>query len=120
MRLPITGNDTVLDAVAQLNGLSPVSSQHHIWVARPTPAQGGNDLILPVDWNSITQSASTATNYQLMPGDRLFVKANTLVAVDNWVAMIISPFERVFGVTLLGQTTFQTLRNPSILGGNNN
>jgi len=120
VRLPITGNDTVLDAVAQLNGLSPVSSQHHIWVARPTPAQGGNDLILPVDWNSITQSASTATNYQLMPGDRLFVKANTLVAVDNWVAMIISPFERVFGVTLLGQTTFQTLRNPSILGGNNN
>ena len=123
VRLPITGNDTVLDAISQLNGLSAVSSQHHIWVARPSPANVGKELILPVDWIGITQSASTATNYQLMPGDRIYVKAHNLVAVDNWVAMLVSPFERVFGVTLLGQTSVQTLAHPSILGvgiNNNN
>ncbi len=116
VRLPITGNDTVLDAVAQLNGLSAVSSQHYIWIARPSPANVGAEMILPVDWIGITEHGRTSTNYQLMPGDRIFVKAHNLVTIDNWVAMLVSPFERVFGVTLLGQTSVQTLAHPSILG----
>ena len=33
-RLPSTGNETVLDAVSQLTGLSPVSDQDRIWIAR--------------------------------------------------------------------------------------
>jgi polysaccharide export outer membrane protein len=117
VRLPITGNDTVLDAVAQLNGLSPVSSQHHIWVARPAPAAANQQLILPVDWKGITRSAGTGTNYQLLPGDRIYVQANSLIAADNWVAMILSPFERVFGSLLLGQTSIQALNDPSTVGG---
>ena len=120
VRLPITGNDTVLDAVSQLNGLSAVSSQHNIWLARPSPSNVGAEMILPIDWCGITQAAATATNYQLMPGDRLYVKAHPLITIDNWVAMLVSPVERIFGVTLLGQTTVQTLKNPSIIGGNQN
>ncbi len=116
-RLPITGNDTVLDAVSQLFGLSPVSSQYHMWVARPTPAADCREMILPVDWLGITRSANTGTNYQLMPGDRLYVRANPLIETDNWLAMFLSPIERVFGVSLLGQTAIQTLKNPNIVGG---
>lgn len=116
-RLPITGNDTVLDAVSQLFGLSPVSSQHHIWLARPTPAAECQELILPVDWIGITRSANTRTNYQLMAGDRIYVKANPLIETDNWMAMILSPVERLLGVTLLGQTTVQALSNPNTVGG---
>ena len=33
-RIPITGNETVLDAISSVNGLSQVSSAH-VWVARP-------------------------------------------------------------------------------------
>ena len=117
VRLPITGSDTVLDAVSQLFGLSPVSSQYHMWVARPTPAADCREMILPVDWLGITRSANTGTNYQLLPGDRLYVKANVLIETDNWLAMFLSPIERVFGVSLLGQTAIQTLRNPEIVGG---
>ncbi|WP_020469860.1 polysaccharide biosynthesis/export family protein [Zavarzinella formosa] len=116
-RLPITGNETVLDAVSQLFGLSPVSSQHHIWLARPTPAANCQELILPVDWIGITRSANTSTNYQLMPGDRIYVKANPLIETDNWMAMILSPVERLLGVTLLGQTTVQALNHPNSVGG---
>ena len=36
-RLPITGNETVLDAISQINGLSRLSSKN-IWIARPTPS----------------------------------------------------------------------------------
>ena len=51
VRLPITGNETVLDALSQINGLPPQASKKHIWVARPAPAHKcgeGSDQILPV------------------------------------------------------------------------
>src|SRR5262249_22667993 len=85
-RLPITGNETVLDAISLVQGLAPVSSKHHIWLARPSPACQGCNQIMPVDWIAITQGASTPTNYQVFPGDRLYVKANALITFDNYLA----------------------------------
>jgi polysaccharide biosynthesis/export protein len=104
IRLPIQGNETVLDAISQINGLSAVSSKC-IWVARPTPAGAGFEEILPVDWVAITRHGLTATNYQLAPGDRVYVKAENLVVLDTFLARVISPFERVFGILLLGNAT---------------
>ena len=37
VRLPITGNETVLDGISQIGGLSAVSSKK-VWIARPAPA----------------------------------------------------------------------------------
>ena len=53
-RLPITGNETVLDAISQVNGLSQVSSKK-IWIARPAPHDFGCQQILPIEWDAITQ-----------------------------------------------------------------
>jgi polysaccharide export outer membrane protein len=117
-RLPITGNETVLDAISQLNGLPNVSSKK-MWVARPTAGQGCHDQILPVDWRSITMCGSTATNYQLFPGDRLYVQSDCLICTDNWVAKILSPIERVLGVTLLGQQTILSFDRSVIKGSSN-
>ena len=77
-RLPITGNETVLDAISQINGLSQVSSKK-IWIARPAPHNFGCQQILPIEWDAITQGAQTATNYQLLPGDRLYVSEDELI-----------------------------------------
>src|SRR5207237_515115 len=33
-RLPVTGNDTVLDAISQITGLSAVSRKDRIWISR--------------------------------------------------------------------------------------
>ena len=55
-RLPITGNETVLDAISQVNGLSQVSSKK-IWIARPAPHNFGCQQILPIDWDAIAQGA---------------------------------------------------------------
>ncbi|HEV3138078.1 MAG TPA: polysaccharide biosynthesis/export family protein, partial [Pirellulales bacterium] len=71
-RLPITGSETVLDAIAQVKGLKDLASKK-IWIARPADDQAGGDTVLPVNWNEITKGASTATNYQIFPGDRIFV-----------------------------------------------
>jgi polysaccharide export outer membrane protein len=107
-RLPVTGNETVLDAIAQINGLSPLSSKR-IWIARPAPSGVGCDVILPVDWNQITAGAATATNYQVLPGDRVFVAEHKLIAIDSMISRITAPIERIFGTTLLSTQTIQTI-----------
>ncbi len=100
-RLPITGNETVLDAIAQINGLSSISSKR-IWVSRPAPAGTGYAQVMDVDWKAITAEGMTATNYQLLPGDRIYIQADQLVMLDNMLSKLTAPIERVLGVTLLG------------------
>jgi polysaccharide export outer membrane protein len=117
LRFPITGKETVLDAIGQIQGLPAVSSQRRIWVARPAPANHCCLQILPVDWRAIVQGGSTATNYQLFPGDRVYVKADCLITVDNWLAKALAPVERLFGITLLGAATVQTIRNDHFNNG---
>jgi polysaccharide biosynthesis/export protein len=118
-RFPITGNETVLDALTQVNGLSRVSSKR-IWIARPMPGGAGCDTILPVDWREITKGAATATNYQILPGDRIFIAQDTLIAIDSTLNKMIAPFERIFGVSLLGAQAVQTMnRFPLGFSGNN-
>jgi len=109
VRIPVTGNETVLDAISQIGGLSQASSSK-IWISRPTPGSVGCDQVLPVDWNAVTRGASTATNYQLLPGDRLFIAQNQFVAWNNIAAILLNPFERAIGFTLLGSQTVQTLQ----------
>jgi polysaccharide biosynthesis/export protein len=112
-KFPVTGNDTVLDAIAQINGLTSISSTK-IWIARPGRTPDGQDQILPVDWIGLSQRGDPITNYQLLPGDRLYVAEDKLVTTDNFLAKLISPIERVFGITLLGASTVFQFKN----GGN--
>jgi protein involved in polysaccharide export with SLBB domain len=107
VRLPCTGNETVLDAIAQIGGLSSVSS-NRLWVARPAPA-GVEDQILPVDWKGISRRGRTSTNYQLLPGDRLFVMSQPLTKFDTYFGRTLAPVERGFGFTLLGSTLINDL-----------
>jgi len=116
-RFPITGNDTVLDAISNINGMTQVSSKK-IWVARPQP-HTGQMQILPVDWRSMTASGVAATNYQIMPGDRVFVAEDGLVAFDTHVGKLVSPFERLMGFTLLTVGTATRLSGAVLRGGGN-
>jgi polysaccharide export outer membrane protein len=116
VRLPFTGNETVLDAIAQIYGLSQVSSTDNVWVARPGPA-GEPPQVLPVNWRAVTALGETGTNYQLMPGDRVYVAAQHLVATDTFLARILSPLERILGVTLLGNVTVRSLAGQNVTGG---
>jgi polysaccharide biosynthesis/export protein len=117
-RLPVTGNETVLDAISSVPGLPAVASKKRIWVARPAPRDNPCVRILPVDWRAITTAGSTCTNYQICPGDRIYVAPQPLLTLNNTVAKVIAPIEQLFGVTLLGAATVNTTRtNPN---NNNN
>lgn len=108
-RLPVTGNDTVLDAISHVNGL-PVFSSKKIWVARRNVGPGP-DTLLPVDWKGITQTGNMNTNWQLMPGDRIYVQADSMRRFNNNLGKFLEPIERVFGATLLGAQTVNTIKN---------
>jgi polysaccharide biosynthesis/export protein len=108
VRIPYTGNETVMDAISNVNGLSHVSSTR-MWIARPGRNAGGENQILPVDWLGITQRGEVETNYQILPGDRLYIAHDRMVAFDGRLGKITAPFERIFGFTLLGTTTASRL-----------
>jgi polysaccharide export outer membrane protein len=113
-RQPITGNETVLDAISLINGLPPVASKKKIWVARRVPDQhhgGFYNNILPVDWCAITKGGATSSNYQILPGDRIYVAAEKIIHVDSAISKFVSPIERLLGVTLLGSETVNSIRN---------
>jgi protein involved in polysaccharide export with SLBB domain len=101
VRLPITGNETVLDAISQIQGLSEVSSKQ-IWIARPAPAGTGCAQILDVHWKAIVAEGITTTNYQIFPGDKIYIKADDMITLDNFVAKVTAPVERILGLILLG------------------
>ena len=100
-RLPVTGNETVLDAISQINGLSAISSKR-IWISRPAPAGTDYAQVMDVDWRAITAEGLTATNYQIFPGDRIYIEADPWVKVDNAIARVTAPLERLAGSVLLG------------------
>jgi polysaccharide export outer membrane protein len=106
-RVPVTGNETVLDAVAQVNGLSRLSSKK-IWIARPSPGGKGCEQVLPVNWEEITAGAVASTNYQILPGDRVFIAEDKMIAADTFITKVTAPFERIMGFSLLGNQTIQS------------
>ncbi len=117
---PIVGSETVTDAIAAIGGLPAVSSKRDIWIARRSPNAGCPEQILPVDWVGTTQYGIAATNYQVMPGDRIYVKAQKLVTIDTTLARILSPIERLLGVTLLGANTVNEISGRGSGFGNSN
>lgn len=120
IRLPIVGGETVLDAISELGGLSPNSTKS-MWIARPAPDKVGRDVILPVDWDAIASDAAPATNYQVLPGDRIYIDGSKLVHADTFMGRVTAPFERTAGLITLGASTVRSLSiGFSSSPGNNN
>ena len=67
-RIPITGNDTVLDAIARLKAGIEFGGAK-LFIQRPIG--GGKAEIIEVDLDRVLEG--TELNRQLLPGDRIFV-----------------------------------------------
>ncbi|MCO8123985.1 polysaccharide export protein [Stieleria sp. TO1_6] len=74
---PLVGHETVLDALIAAGGLSDRCNDHKIILTRPQ-ADGHPRKILPVCYQQILQLGDVSTNYQLMPGDRIYVPSLSL------------------------------------------
>jgi len=117
---PITGGETVLDALARVNGLPDIASKRDIWIARRSPAPGMPEQILPIDYVGITQHGVAQTNYQVLPGDRIYVRAEGIFRFDRALQKMLTPIERLLGITLLGSTTVNNISGRGLNNNNNN
>jgi polysaccharide biosynthesis/export protein len=121
VRLPVTGNEKVIDALSQVGGVPQTSDFRRMWIARPAP-EGSAPQILPIDWRAITEKADVATNYQVLPGDRIFVKTHPLNTLSASLDRLLAPSERLLGYSLLLVGAYQNFRsiNQGGLGFGNN
>ena len=73
---PLNGRETVLDAILKAGGLSDRADRCQIILARPTGPYECR-VVLRVCYDRLVQLGDATTNYQILPGDRLFVASKT-------------------------------------------
>jgi protein involved in polysaccharide export with SLBB domain len=83
-RIPVTGKETVLDALSQVGG-RPWPDDSVVWIARPALSGAGMGTVLPVQWQEIVHEGDTTTNYQVLPGDRIFVAPAPVSVATDWL-----------------------------------
>jgi len=80
-RFPITGNETVLDAISQVQGLTRLSDAN-VWIERPKSRYSSVEKKFDVKWDEITMGGGVCTNYQVLPGDRIFIDSPQVPGKD--------------------------------------
>src|SRR5262245_12623905 len=73
---PLAGRETVLDAILVAGGVTSRAALHKVTLSRPSPPEGCR-MVLPVCYREIVQLGDTSTNYQIMPGDRIYIPSRT-------------------------------------------
>jgi polysaccharide export outer membrane protein len=74
---PLSGRETVLDAIIAAGGLTDSADQETITYVQATPPHDCR-VVLPVCYREVVQLGDTSTNYQIGPGDRVYVPSQTL------------------------------------------
>lgn len=74
---PLVGHETVLDAILAAGGLTDHADRHHVVLSRPT-APDSCRSVLPICYRHIVELGDASTNYQIMPGDRIYVPSLTI------------------------------------------
>ena len=103
-KMPITGNETVLDAIQFAGGLMPTAAPQNIRLVRPAPPGACCEQVLPVNLSAITSGGDPTTNYQIMPNDRIIVYRDPIVRFTVFLDRLAAPFQTVVSSTL--QTSF--------------
>ena len=88
-----------------IDGLSKLSNRKvKIWIVRTCPRCGHSD-VLPVDWDGVTRSSAAATNYDLLPGDQLYIAEDESTPLSEAISeskIDATPPERIFFGSLGG------------------
>jgi polysaccharide export outer membrane protein len=99
-KMPITGNETVLDAINYAGGLIPTAAPQNIRLVRPAPPGACCEQVLPINIAAIISAGDPTTNYQLMPGDRIVVYRDPIVRTTIFIDRMAAPFQTVLNSML--------------------
>lgn len=73
---PIEGHEKVLDAIIKAGGVTDQADRTGIILTKPTLPNECR-VVLPICYRHIVQLGDTSTNYQMEPGDRIFVPSSS-------------------------------------------
>jgi polysaccharide export outer membrane protein len=76
-KFTLVGNETVLDGIMTAGGMTDRSSWRDVILVRPIG--DGTGYVLKVDIGAVIRLGAAATNYQLCPGDRIYVGSRHLL-----------------------------------------
>jgi polysaccharide export outer membrane protein len=110
-KLPITGNETVLDAINYAGGLIPTAAPQNIRLVRPAPPGACCQQTLPVNLAAIISAGDPTTNYQIMPGDRIVVYRDPIVRGTIFIDRMAAPFQTVLNSILQYSFTVRSLKS---------
>jgi len=121
-RMPITGNETVLDAINYAGGLLSTAAPQNIRLVRPAPPGACCEQLLPVNLAAIVSAGDSTTNYQLMPGDRIVVYRDPIVRATIFIDRLAAPFQTVVNSVLqysFAARSAKTINAPLFATGSN-
>lgn len=75
---PLSGRETVLDGLMAAGGLTRAAQEKKIILVRPSHPDGCRE-VLPVCYPQIVQLGDSSTNFQLRPGDRIYVPSQGML-----------------------------------------
>jgi polysaccharide export outer membrane protein len=75
---PLSGRETVLDGIIAAGGITRAANTKKVILSRPTHPDGCR-VVLPVCYDNVVQLGDASTNYQLMPGDRIYIPSKGLL-----------------------------------------
>ena len=101
-----------------INGLPPVSSKRNIWLARPTPARPRLLRDPAGQLGGHHRGGLHRDQLAAVPRRPRLRQGRLLDHLDNTLAKVLTPVERLLGATLLGTATVQSFRFNN--NGNNN
>jgi polysaccharide export outer membrane protein len=113
-KLPITGNETVLDAINYAGGLIPTAAPQNIRLVRPAPPGACCEQKLPVNLAAIISGGDPTTNYQLMPGDRVVVYRDPIVRTTLFIDRLAAPFQTVVNSVLQYSFAARSVRSINV------
>lgn len=73
LRFPYRGAETVLDVLFKIEELPPLE-RADVSIFQPSIDGNSAPRSFPVSWKAIASGQDTSTNYQILPGDRIFVR----------------------------------------------
>jgi polysaccharide export outer membrane protein len=104
---PIVGDVSAVHALGLGGGATRMASLDNAKLVRPSPE---GELTYPIYFAAITEHGYGATNYQLQPGDVVYVPPNGFAKVGYALGVIFFPIQQILG---LGGTVV----NSTVTGG---
>ena len=92
---PLVGDVDMVNALASAGGPTQYAKLDAAWLVRPTE---GESVTYQVNFEEITRLGDATTNYELQPGDVVYVPPVLMVRIGYVVGQIFFPVQQIIGL----------------------